>query len=235
MENLIAPHNEYPSKKIDDLVQRADWGYAVAIVPSPSPSPVTADNSEGQPCTGHVPASFPTSVIIKNSEIVDSPVIDLFDPTALPTKPTDTPHTSTESANYVNVVGMGSHVLVPELIPISKLPISDEILALTGGCNREGDRRRTIVASPLWRTGTWPWISAQSIVTNPGEPVIYETYHDLESFFYVLLGTCLLLKEPSKFKGEDELGLCFNKFSTSLGRPDLSKLSPSNRILRGFQ
>ncbi|KAF8134591.1 hypothetical protein EV363DRAFT_1323928 [Boletus edulis] len=53
--------------------------------------------------------------------------------------------------------------------------------------------------------------------------------HDLESFFYVLLGFCLLYDEPYKVKSDEELSQCydllFNKSSPSLDKTTIIQSS----------
>ena len=40
-------------------------------------------------------------------------------------------------------------------------------------------------------------MSAQLVMAGPGQPVVHNALHDLESFFYVLLGICILYDGPS--------------------------------------
>ena len=49
-------------------------------------------------------------------------------------------------------------------------------------------------------------------MAGPGQPVIHDAPHDLESLFYVLVGICVLLDEPFKFKSNDDLSYCFDKY-----------------------
>ena len=53
---------------------------------------------------------------------------------------------------------------------------------------------------------------AQLVMAGPGQPIIHDAPHDLESLFYVLVGICVLLDEPFKFKSDDDLSRCFNKY-----------------------
>jgi len=55
-------------------------------------------------------------------------------------------------------------------------------------------------------------MSAQLVMAGTGQPVIHEPIHDLESFFYVLIGICVLLDGPYKPKSNKDLGQCFDKF-----------------------
>ena len=55
-------------------------------------------------------------------------------------------------------------------------------------------------------------MSAELVMAGPGQPVIHDAPHDLESLFYVLVGICVLLDEPFKFKSNNDLSCCFDKF-----------------------
>ena len=55
-------------------------------------------------------------------------------------------------------------------------------------------------------------MSAQLVMAGPGQLVIHNALHDLESFFYVLVGICILYNEPFKQKLEDKLAECYDKF-----------------------
>lgn len=55
-------------------------------------------------------------------------------------------------------------------------------------------------------------MSAQLVMAGPGQPVVHNALHDLESFFYVLLGICVLYDGPSMQKSEADLAECFDKF-----------------------
>lgn len=65
-------------------------------------------------------------------------------------------------------------------------------------------------------------MSAQLVMAGPGQPVVHNSLHDLESFFYVLVGICVLFKGPSTFKTEAELEDCFDKFFNTY-EPDVLK------------
>ena len=47
---------------------------------------------------------------------------------------------------------------------------------------------------------------------GPGQPVEHKPEHDLESFFYVLLGVCLLFHEPKNPKPDGQLATCFDLY-----------------------
>ena len=49
-------------------------------------------------------------------------------------------------------------------------------------------------------------------MAGPRQPVIHDAPHDLESLFYILVGICVLLDTPFKFKSNDKLSCCFNKY-----------------------
>ena len=55
-------------------------------------------------------------------------------------------------------------------------------------------------------------MSAQLMMAGPGQPVVHDTLHDLESFFYVLVRICVLYDGPSKQKSENDLPKCYDKF-----------------------
>ncbi|KAF9228180.1 hypothetical protein BS17DRAFT_850230 [Gyrodon lividus] len=59
--------------------------------------------------------------------------------------------------------------------------------------------------------GTWSWMSAQLVMAGPGQPVVHDLLHNLESFFYVLVGICVLLDQPLQTKCEECLAHCFDK------------------------
>ena len=63
-------------------------------------------------------------------------------------------------------------------------------------------------------------MAAELVMVGPGKPVSHAARHDLESFFYVLLGICMLFNEPHKCKPENKLSQCFdiyfNTFELSL-------------------
>ena len=53
---------------------------------------------------------------------------------------------------------------------------------------------------------------AELVMAGPGQPVTHNAPHDLESLFYVLVGICVLLDEPFKFKSDEGLSRCFDKY-----------------------
>ena len=55
-------------------------------------------------------------------------------------------------------------------------------------------------------------MSAELVMAGPGQLVVHDVSHDLESLFYVLVGICVLLDEPFKFKSNDDLSRCFDKY-----------------------
>ena len=55
-------------------------------------------------------------------------------------------------------------------------------------------------------------MSTELVMAGPGQPVTHASHHDLESIFYVLLGICVLLDAPGKFKSDEELSCCFDKY-----------------------
>ena len=55
-------------------------------------------------------------------------------------------------------------------------------------------------------------MSAELVMAGPGQPVTHNAPHDLESLFYVLVGICVLLDEPFKFKSDEGLSRCFDKY-----------------------
>jgi len=59
-------------------------------------------------------------------------------------------------------------------------------------------------------------MSAELVMAGPGQPVIHNSVHNLESCFYVLLSIFVLLDEPYKPKSDEELAQCFNTFKPSI-------------------
>ena len=63
-------------------------------------------------------------------------------------------------------------------------------------------------------------MAAELVMIGPGKPVSHAARHDLESFFYMLLGICVLFDEPHKCKPKNKLSQCFdiyfNTFEPSL-------------------
>ncbi|KAG6369599.1 hypothetical protein JVT61DRAFT_14219 [Boletus reticuloceps] len=70
--------------------------------------------------------------------------------------------------------------------------------------------------------GTWSWMSVQLMMAGPGQPVVHNALHDLESFFYILVGICVLYDGPSKQKSEAELAECFDRFFNTF-KPSILK------------
>jgi len=62
--------------------------------------------------------------------------------------------------------------------------------------------------------------------------VRHAPHHDLESFFYVLLGISMLYDEPRKLKPEDKLAECFDEYFNTF-QPSLQKRSRFSRSLVG--
>ena len=59
--------------------------------------------------------------------------------------------------------------------------------------------------------GTWSWMSAELVMAGPKQPVVHDSLHDLESFFYVLVRLCVLFEQPGQVKPDDTLAKCFDK------------------------
>ena len=55
-------------------------------------------------------------------------------------------------------------------------------------------------------------MAAQLVMAGAGQPVVHDPTHDLESFFYVLVGICVLLDGPYKPKCDNDLAQCFDKY-----------------------
>ena len=53
---------------------------------------------------------------------------------------------------------------------------------------------------------------AQLVMVGAGQLVIHKLIHDLESFFYILVGICVLLDGPYKPKCNKDLVQCFDKY-----------------------
>ncbi|KIJ67422.1 hypothetical protein HYDPIDRAFT_25878 [Hydnomerulius pinastri MD-312] len=100
-----------------------------------------------------------------------------------------------------------------EYIALSELKHDDEIMLLMGRDSPPADHSQpSIDTNPLHRIGTWSWMAAELLVAGPNTPVVHKPHHDLESFFYVLLGICVLYDEPHKPKPDAELKGCFDKY-----------------------
>ena len=65
-------------------------------------------------------------------------------------------------------------------------------------------------------------MAAELVKAGPGTPVKHAPHHDLESFFYVLLGISVLYDEPHKLKPEDKLAECFDVYFNTF-QPSLQK------------
>ncbi|KAI6000082.1 hypothetical protein EDD15DRAFT_2362646 [Pisolithus albus] len=79
---------------------------------------------------------------------------------------------------------------VPRLVSISDLTRDDDIVVAMGPQSEtESDLCETIDSCPLYHTGTWSWMSAQLVMAGAGQQVVHEPVHDLESLFYVLVGS----------------------------------------------
>ena len=66
-------------------------------------------------------------------------------------------------------------------------------------------------------------MAVELVMAGPGKPVRHRPHHDLESFFYVLLGISVLYDEPRKLKPEDRLAECFDKYF-NMFQPSLQKM-----------
>jgi hypothetical protein len=69
----------------------------------------------------------------------------------------------------------------------------------------------------------WPWMAAELSHIGPGQPVEHKPEHDLESFFYVLLGVCLLFHEPRNPKPDEQLATCFDPYF-AIFKPTVQKM-----------
>ena len=54
-------------------------------------------------------------------------------------------------------------------------------------------------------------MSAELVMAGPKQPVVHDSLHDLESFFYVLVRLCVLFEQPGQVKPDDTLAKCFDK------------------------
>ncbi|KAF9227896.1 hypothetical protein BS17DRAFT_813772 [Gyrodon lividus] len=181
--------------KLDCLTRQgilADWGYAV---------PVSLDTATG-----------PTNKVVPDMpEPAAAMATDKYAPYSPPQTPTDSLAGDQESDNCVSVKKIGSASEAIQVVPVSELAMDDEIVLLMGTSNPENDLRHMINSSPLHHTGTWSWMSAQLVMAGPGQPVVHDLLHDLESFFYILVGICVLLDQPLQTKCEERLAHCFDK------------------------
>ena len=62
-------------------------------------------------------------------------------------------------------------------------------------------------------------MAAQLVMAGAGQPVVHDPTHDLESFFYVLVGICVLLNGPYKPKCDNDLAQCFDKYAENNHNP----------------
>ncbi|KAG6371473.1 hypothetical protein JVT61DRAFT_9503 [Boletus reticuloceps] len=187
MSHLPDEAQERLCEKIRNLKWRGilgDWGYAVPVATS---SAITSSDT-----TSDVDVSWS-----------DAPPMSPID--------ADGSDPSVHYDDRVPARKIGSHD-APTLVPVSDLTANDDIVLLMGTDNPDDDPRKTIDLCPLYRTGTWPWMSAQLTMAGPGQPVVHDPLHDLESFFYVLVGICIYFDGPSKHKSENDLVECYDKF-----------------------
>ncbi|KAF8546168.1 hypothetical protein OG21DRAFT_1528007, partial [Imleria badia] len=190
MEHLLDKDRERLCEETRNLKQRGilgDWGYTV-----PFATPVATTSSD-------------------SSSDVDIPRSD-----EIPTSPIEA-DASEPSVQYDNLV-LAQKIDSqdpPALVPISELTAEDDIVLFMGTDNPKNDPCKTIDLCPLYRTGTWLWMSVQLVMAGPGQPVIHDAVHDLESIFYVLVGICVLYNGPSKQRSEQELAKCYDKFSNT--------------------
>ncbi|KAI5985786.1 hypothetical protein EDD15DRAFT_2373882 [Pisolithus albus] len=159
-----------------------DWGYTVPTSEHSSTANLDADHSS-----------------------------DAGDP---PTSPIEmVSQTASKTINCVYIVPVSLQNAEPRLVSISDLTRDDDIVMAMGPQSKmESDLCETIDSCPLYRTGTWSWMSAQLVMAGAGKPVVHELVHDLESLFYVLVGICVFLDSPSNLKCKKDLAQCFDKY-----------------------
>ncbi|KAF8547632.1 hypothetical protein OG21DRAFT_1490051 [Imleria badia] len=114
------------------------------------------------------------------------------------------------SENQVLVTNRESAGAVPVPTPISQLTWEDEIVVLSAK-EWDKDKCNTIDLNPLHRTGIWSWMSAKLVMAGPKQPIVHNSLHDLESFFYILVGLCVLFEQPGKVKSDEALAKCFDR------------------------
>ncbi|KAI5999935.1 hypothetical protein EDD15DRAFT_2362466 [Pisolithus albus] len=119
------------------------------------------------------------------------------DATDPPTSPIEvSSQTTDEPVNCVYVVPVSSESAEPRLISVADLT-GDHNIVLSMGPQSEtkGDSCETIDMSPLHRTGTWSWMSAELVMAGPGQ--WYTTPY-------------MILSHSSMFLSE--LAQCFDKY-----------------------
>ncbi|KAF8842571.1 hypothetical protein BDN67DRAFT_979440 [Paxillus ammoniavirescens] len=145
-----------------------------------------------------------------------------------------TPHEEmepgTQPDNRIPVKAIGSVDGASRTVSVSELTMDDEIILLMGTSDPENDLCHTIDSSPLYCTvdeenlqGTWSWMSAQLVMIGPGQPVVHDSLHNLESFFYTLVGISVLLDQPLQAKDDDALTHCFDKLFNTF-EPSILKM-----------
>ena len=65
-------------------------------------------------------------------------------------------------------------------------------------------------------------MAAELSRVDPEEPIDHKPTHDLESFFYVLVGVCLLFSEPKSIKSDAQLVACYDPLFTVF-KPSVQK------------
>ncbi|KAF8833164.1 hypothetical protein BDN67DRAFT_1017870 [Paxillus ammoniavirescens] len=181
----------------------ANWGYAVPLhIHDQAKPPVTVPKAPLEHGTGHrstSPISFTddemTTQSLDDLERVDSVLIH------------STLADGSISLKYVPTTLLGSCDNIT--LPMAGDPLPDE-------------SRPSVDTSPLYRMGTWAWMAAKLVKAGPGQPVSHTVMHNLESFFYVLLGFCVLYDEPYKHKPEPQIVACFDIFFNT-SEPSLNK------------
>ncbi|KAF8838470.1 hypothetical protein BDN67DRAFT_1013052 [Paxillus ammoniavirescens] len=172
--------------KLDRLTRQGilvDWGYAV---------PVSLDTTAGPP----------DEVVPVMPEPAAAMAADKCVPCGPLETPTDSLASNQEPDNCVPVKKIGSASEAIRVVPVLELAVDDEIVLLMGNSNPENDLCHTIDSSPLHRT---------LVMAGPGQPVVHDLLYDLESFFYVLVGICVLLDQHLQTKCEECLAHCFDK------------------------
>ncbi|KAI9569117.1 hypothetical protein HD554DRAFT_657745 [Boletus coccyginus] len=196
MNDLSDEARQYLCRNIQNLQWRGilgDWGYAGPVALSSTTTASEFDTSDDDVLHPDCPSTSP----IEAKSVVG------YD-------------------NLVPARRVGSHD-APSLVSVSNLTADDDITLLMGTDDPDDDSRQTIDLCPLYWTGTRSWMSAQLVMAGPGQLVVHNTLHDLESFFYVLVGICVLYDGPSKQKSEADLAECFdNLFNTS--EPSILKI-----------
>ncbi|KAI6010125.1 hypothetical protein EDC04DRAFT_2906180 [Pisolithus marmoratus] len=153
-------------------------------------------------CLGELLVTF-LDYIVEPTTITDS---------ASPTLPIKQLSRVEYECNFVPVMPVNSKDAPPSLTLVSDLTKEDNIVLTMGPASVENDLQHTIDTSPLHHTGTWSWMAAQLVMAGAGQLVVHDASHNLESFFYVLVGICILLDKPYKPKCNSKLGQCFDKY-----------------------